>query len=37
MAKQYDAPPSLVIDATKRYTATISTDEGDIEIGRAHV
>ena len=30
MAKQYDAPPPMVIDPTKRYVATISTDEGDI-------
>ena len=30
MAKKYDAPPPLVIDATKRYIATISTDQGDI-------
>ena len=32
MAKQYDAPPPLVIDTTKRYVATISTDEGDIKL-----
>ncbi len=32
MAKHYDAPPSMVIDPTKRYLATISTDEGDIVI-----
>ena len=32
MAKQYDAPPSMVIDPTKRYVATISTDKGDIVI-----
>ena len=32
MAKQYDAPPPMVIDPTKRYTATISTDQGDIVI-----
>ena len=30
MAKHYDAPPPMVIDPTKRYVATISTDEGDI-------
>ena len=32
MIKQYDAPPPLVIDPAKRYTATISTDQGDIVI-----
>ena len=32
MAKQYDAPPPMVIDPTKRYVATISTDQGDIVI-----
>ena len=32
MAKKYDAPPPLVIDLTKRYIATISTDLGDIVI-----
>ena len=32
MAKNYDAPPPMVIDATKRYVATISTDKGDIVI-----
>ena len=32
MATQYDAPPPLVIDPAKRYTATISTDQGDIVI-----
>ncbi len=32
MAKQYDAPPPMVIDTTKHYVATISTDEGDIRI-----
>jgi cyclophilin family peptidyl-prolyl cis-trans isomerase len=30
MAKQYDASPPMVIDPTKRYLATISTDHGDI-------
>jgi len=30
MAKQYDAPPPMVIDLAKRYVATISTDQGDI-------
>ncbi len=32
MLKQYDAPPSLAIDSAKRYSATISTDLGDIVI-----
>lgn len=32
MAKQYDAPPSLDIDLKKQYTATISTDKGDIVV-----
>jgi cyclophilin family peptidyl-prolyl cis-trans isomerase len=32
MAKQYDAPPVMAIDAAKRYTATIATDSGDIVI-----
>ena len=32
MAKQYSAPPPMVIDPSKRYTATISTDLGDIVI-----
>ena len=32
MAKQYDAPPPMVIDTAKRYVATISTDKGDIRI-----
>ena len=30
MAKQYDAPPAMVIDPARRYTATISTERGDI-------
>ncbi len=30
MATQYDAPPALGIDPSKRYVATISTDLGDI-------
>ena len=30
MAKHYDAPPPMVIDSTKHYTGTISTDLGDI-------
>ncbi len=32
MAKQYSAPPEMVIDPSKRYTATINTDKGDIVI-----
>lgn len=30
MTKHYDAPPPMVIDPAKRYTATISTANGDI-------
>ena len=32
MAKQYSAPPEMVIDPSKRYTATIGTDNGDIVV-----
>jgi cyclophilin family peptidyl-prolyl cis-trans isomerase len=32
MPKSYSAPPSMVIDPDKRYTATIATDLGDIVI-----
>ena len=32
VAKQYSAPPEMVIDPSKRYTATIGTDNGDIVI-----
>jgi cyclophilin family peptidyl-prolyl cis-trans isomerase len=32
MPKSYSAPPAMVIDPDKRYTATISTDLGDIVI-----
>jgi cyclophilin family peptidyl-prolyl cis-trans isomerase len=32
MSKSYDAPPPMVIDQTKRYAATITTDLGDIVI-----
>ncbi len=32
MAKQYDAPPPMVIDPAKHYVATIATDGGDIVI-----
>jgi cyclophilin family peptidyl-prolyl cis-trans isomerase len=30
MATSYDAPPPMVIDPAKRYTATIATDGGEI-------
>jgi cyclophilin family peptidyl-prolyl cis-trans isomerase len=32
MAKQYDRPPALAIDPSKRYVATIATDLGDIVV-----
>jgi cyclophilin family peptidyl-prolyl cis-trans isomerase len=32
VARQYDAPPPMAIDPTKRYLATISTDEGDVVV-----
>ena len=32
MAKQYDAPPAMVIDPARRYTATISPERGDIVV-----
>jgi cyclophilin family peptidyl-prolyl cis-trans isomerase len=32
VATQYDAPPQMVIDPTKRYLATLGTAEGDIVI-----
>ncbi len=32
MAKEYSGPPPMVIDPTKRYVATIATDQGDIVI-----
>jgi cyclophilin family peptidyl-prolyl cis-trans isomerase len=32
VAKQYSGPPPMVIDPSKRYTATISTDNGDIVV-----
>jgi hypothetical protein len=32
MAKQYKAPPEMVIDPAKTYTATMHTEKGDIEI-----
>jgi peptidyl-prolyl cis-trans isomerase B (cyclophilin B) len=30
MSKQYSAPPATVIDAKKKYTATLTTSRGDI-------
>jgi cyclophilin family peptidyl-prolyl cis-trans isomerase len=30
MSKQWNNPPEMVIDTTKKYTAIISTDKGDI-------
>ena len=32
MAKQYDAPPPMTIDATKPYAVLLKTDAGDIKI-----
>ena len=32
MAKQYPAAPELTIDPAKTYTATLSTNKGDIEL-----
>ncbi len=32
VSKQYDAPPAMAIDASKDYTATITTSLGDIVI-----
>jgi cyclophilin family peptidyl-prolyl cis-trans isomerase len=32
MAKQYAAPPAMVIDPARRYAATIATDLGDIVV-----
>ncbi len=32
MAKRYNAPPAMVIDPKKQYTATLHTDKGDIKI-----
>ncbi len=31
-SRMYARPPSMVIDPSKRYTATVSTDKGDIRI-----
>ena len=32
MAKQYNAPPALVIDPTKKYSAVLHTSKGDVKI-----
>ena len=32
MAKQYSAPPAMVIDPKKRYTATFKTEKGDFVV-----
>lgn len=32
MAKQYAAPPAMVIDSKKKYTATFKTEKGDFAI-----
>ena len=32
MAKQYSSAPAMVIDASKRYTATFKTEVGDFEV-----
>ncbi len=32
MAKQYSAPPEMKVDPAKTYTATLSTNKGDIEV-----
>ena len=32
MSKQWKNPPEMVIDQKKKYTATLSTDKGDIEM-----
>jgi len=32
VTKQYSSPPEMTIDPSKRYTATMSTDAGDIVI-----
>ncbi len=32
MAKRYNAPPAMVIDPKKKYTATLHTDKGDIKV-----
>ena len=32
MAKTYDAPPAIVIDPSKRYSATLKTEKGDIVV-----
>ncbi|MBN1427546.1 MAG: peptidylprolyl isomerase [Anaerolineae bacterium] len=32
MAKQYDSPPSMIIDPTKKYSAVFKTQQGDIRV-----
>ena len=32
MAKTYDAPPATIIDPSKRYSATLKTEKGDIVV-----
>ena len=32
MSKQYDAPPEMIIDPTKKYGATIETNKGNIDL-----
>lgn len=32
MAKQWQSPPAMQIDKSKKYTATVSTNKGDIEL-----
>ena len=32
MSKQWNKPPEMVIDPKKKYTATLSTDKGDIQM-----
>jgi len=34
MAQQYSAPPTMTIDESKAYTATVKTNHGDIVIER---
>ncbi len=32
MPQQYSAPPSMIIDESKTYTATLKTNHGDITL-----
>jgi cyclophilin family peptidyl-prolyl cis-trans isomerase len=32
MAKQYSAPPTMTLDSTKKYTAIIKTERGEISV-----